>query len=299
MKTIHVVEDTLPQAWETAVVRCWSEGASFMTQYDKAGDPPSKDVMAMIHVRRPFEEPRIHRAFPGGLADLEKYRSEVLYGVHDYWMDDLTNANRWEYTYHQRLFAYVVPCPRCAGDGFKPDCPQCHGQRSVTIDQIDKCIEMLKTAGHTRRAQAITWQAWEDLGIGDPACLQRLWFRIEDGLLNMTADMRSNDAYKAAFMNFYAFTELQKSVAAAVGVEPGEYVHTANSFHIYGSYFNEFKGFLNLIGQRAYADRVYESSFAASFFIEACEELLTEDKMPALCRQKVKERLDQLQATAG
>lgn len=109
MKSIHIIDETLPMAWERAVVACWNQGDSFPTQYDKPNDPNSRDVTALIHVKNPFAEPRIHRAFPGGLDDLEKYRSEVLYGVHDYWMNDLTNPNRWEYTYHERLFNYTVP----------------------------------------------------------------------------------------------------------------------------------------------------------------------------------------------
>ncbi|MCY2954724.1 MAG: hypothetical protein NTU53_22560, partial [Planctomycetota bacterium] len=84
MRSIHIVQDTLPVAWEKAVVACWEQGESFPTQYDKANDPNSRDGIATIHVRKPFSEPRIHRAFPGGLDDLEKYRAEVLFGVHDH-----------------------------------------------------------------------------------------------------------------------------------------------------------------------------------------------------------------------
>jgi len=84
MKSIHIVEKTLPMAWEKAVLACWKQGESFPTEYDKPNDPNSRDVVALIHVTEPFSEPRIHRAFPGGLDDLEKYRAEVLYGVHNH-----------------------------------------------------------------------------------------------------------------------------------------------------------------------------------------------------------------------
>ncbi|NLF32787.1 MAG: hypothetical protein GX591_18095 [Planctomycetes bacterium] len=96
MKSIHIVEPSLPLAWEKAVVACWETGHRFRTEYDRAGDPESRDVTALIHVTDPFAEPRIHRAFPGGLDDLEKYRSEVLYGVHDHWVDP--SVGKWEYT---------------------------------------------------------------------------------------------------------------------------------------------------------------------------------------------------------
>jgi len=107
MKSVHVIEELLPAAWEKAVIACWEQGENFPTEYDHDGDPNSRDVSVLIHVTKPFEEPRIHRAFPGGLDDLEKYRSEVLFGVHDHWVDPA--AGKWEYTYHERIFEYQVP----------------------------------------------------------------------------------------------------------------------------------------------------------------------------------------------
>lgn len=295
MKSIHIVEETLSMAWEKAVLETWNNGATFPTQYDKDGDPNSRDVSAMIHVTKPFSEPRIHRCFPGGLDDLEKYRAEVLYGVHDHWIDPA--AGKWEYTYHERLRSYKVVCDKCNGGGylgnslFRPGkCPTCNGIGIREIDQIANCIEMLKGCPYTRRAEAVTWQVWNDLGIGDPACLQILWFRIENGRLNMNCHIRSNDAFKAGFMNMFAFTELQLEVAKAIGVEAGEYCHIADSFHIYGSYFDEFKGFVETVKNRTVADRVFDTSLAIPMFIDGCNTLLDEglpqDKMKIMQDRK-------------
>jgi thymidylate synthase len=130
--------------------------------------------------------------------------------------------------------------------------------------------------------------------------LQRLWFRIEasdDGggpRLNMVAHMRSNDAFKAAFMNMYAFTELQRYVADRIGVACGQYVHVADSFHIYGSYFDEFEGFLSLVNQRSKDELCYESEFAAEFFTDGVQELLDEPDMPEDKRTVLQERLAEL-----
>lgn len=276
MKTIHIIEKTIPMAWERAVIAAWEQGESFPTQYDKPDDPNSRDVIAMIHVTDPASEPRIHRAFPGGLDDLEKYRDEVIYGVHDHWVDP--SQGKWEYTYHGRLFAYDVP-----------GLPE-------PINQIEKCIEMLKDCSYTRRAQAVTWKAWEDLGIHDPACLQRIHFRIQNSKLNMTIHIRSNDAYKAAFMNMYAFVELQSYVASRVGIPVGEYCHIADSFHIYGSYFNEFKGFLQLVAKRSQQDRVWSTDYAIPMFIEGCDALLREPDMPASKKDLIQNRKKELEA---
>ena len=274
MQSIHIVADSLPEAWERAVIETWEKGAEFETAYDKEGDPKSKDVTALIHVKNPFAEPRIHRAFPGGLDDLEKYRMEVLHGVHDHWVDPANG--KWNYTYHERLFGYKLP-----GSNFK-------------VDQIALCIDELKKTPHTRRAQAVTWQVWNDLGYEHASCLQRLWFRVENGKLNMCIHIRSNDAYKAAFMNMHAFTELQRWVAWQVGVEVGEYIHIADSFHIYGSYFSEFEGFLNAYKSRSFEDRIWDTSFAVPMFIDGCNTLLAEPDMPNEMMPIIRERLNTL-----
>jgi len=298
MKSIYVVSKTLPEGWENAVVRTWNEGASFRTEYDKTGDPESKDVTLMLHVKEPFSEPRIHRGFPGGLDDLEKYVMEVIYGIHDHWINP--TEGKWEYTYHERLFDYKLDAKEMFGGRIEqlrkleqielthkdatPD--TIYAQHAFAIentyrivDQIASVIEKLKEAPHTRRAQAVTWQVWNDIGIHDPTCLQRMWFRCENGRLNMNIHIRSNDAYKAGFMNMYAFTELQKWVAQQVGVEVGEYIHIADSFHIYGSYFNEFEGFLKMVKNRTWEDRTWTTSFAVPMFIDGCNILLGESDM--------------------
>lgn len=277
MQTLYIREKSLPVAWERAVVRTWEEGARFRTEYDKPDDPESRDACVLVHVTEPFAEPRIHKAFPGGLEDLEVYRAEVLYGVHDHWI--APEEGKWEYTYHERLFQYRVP-------GI-----------AEPVDQIAAVVAKLREVPHTRRAQAVTWQAWQDIGIHDPACLQRFWFRIEDGRLNLVIHIRSNDAFKAAFMNMYAFTELQRMVAQEVDAEPGEYVHIADSFHIYGSYFTQFEGFLKLIEARP--DRYFTTEFATMIFLDGAKRVLAEDDLPPDKRAAMEKRLAELQAAIG
>jgi len=197
--TLSVSGKNLPEAWEKAVLACWRNGVAIKTEYDKPGDPPSRDCTMLWTVEDPFAEPRIHRAFPGGLEDLEIYRQEVVDGVHDHWI--CPEEGKWTYTYHKRLFAYEI-----------------EGQ---AIDQISALVDKLAQVGHTRRAQAITWNPKLDPPTYDPPCLQRLWCRLledEQGglVLNMNAHWRSRDAYKAAYMNVFALTDLQRVIAARV-----------------------------------------------------------------------------------
>jgi thymidylate synthase len=271
MAYVYVNEETLPAAWERAVVRCWEEGDRARTEYDKAGDPESRDCTAMIVARRPFAEPRIHRAFPGSLEDLEIYRQEVVLGIHDHWVDPA--SGKWSYTYHQRMFGYDI---------------HDRAGREQKINQFDYIIAKLAEAPHTRRAQAITWKVDVDPTVEDPACLQRMWFRIVGDELRLNVHMRSNDAFKAAFMNMWAFTDLQRYVAEEVAKRTGRqlrigpYCHIADSFHIYGSYFTDFEGFLQTLQKRTFAERVWDSTtdLVQSCFAHAREMIEKEKGLP-------------------
>ena len=255
---LKVEGETIPEVWERAVILCWEQGIRIRTEYDKADDPPSRDCSMVMVIRRPLGEPRIHRAFPGGLGDLEIYRQEVVDGIHDDWIDP--DEGKWSYTYHQRLFAF-----------------EHEGER---IDQIDYIIRKLAETNFTRRAQAITWDVKTDRVVSDPPCLQRLWCRLTgdgDGglVLNMNGHWRSRDAYKAAFMNLFALTDLMRVIGERLAertstrVTLGRYAEFVDSFHIYGSYFKEFEGFLGTVKKRRFKERVWDTKFAEPYFEEA------------------------------
>jgi len=281
LKTINIVEDTIPAAWEKAVIETWTNGAEFPTDYDKPGDPPSRDASAQILVTNPFKEPRIHRAFPGGLDDLWKYREEVINGIHDHWCEP--NSTKWSYTYHRRLAQY--PIVRIfAPDGKEKDPeidtidPSIDKFEVDRVNQLEDIIADLKRAGFSRRAVAGLWRPYFDIKHPDPPCFNEMQCRISnDKKLVLQILIRSNDAFKAGFMNMFAFTELQKEIAARLGVEPGEYCHHAFSFHIYGSYFSEFQGFLDTLKKRPkFEDRTYTTEYAQDFFNEGRLALLND-----------------------
>ncbi|HEX9935076.1 MAG TPA: thymidylate synthase [bacterium] len=261
---------SLAEAWEQSLIHLYQDGCDVRTEYDKPGDPPSKDCSMVVVVEHPLEEPMIHKDFPGGLDDLQEYVLEVLEGIKDHCIRPSGSGpedTRWEYTYHQRLFEYTV-----AGEA-KP------------FDQIAILAEKLARTPHTRRAQAITWKVWEDNFCYDPACLQSFWCRLledtEGGwVLNANVRFRSNDAYKAAFMNMFALVRLQQLIAERITalsgrpVRLGRYVHQADSYHLYGSYFKDFtERFLLAQKTRTFEER--------TFHYAAVKELM-EDAIPAI-----------------
>ncbi|MFQ6096845.1 MAG: thymidylate synthase [Armatimonadota bacterium] len=287
---IAVTGETLPEAWEKSVLELWEKGVRIPTEYDKDDDPRSRDATMTICVIEPFKEPRIHRAFPGGLEDLEKYRQEVVEGVHDHWI--IPEEGKWTYTYHQRLFAYGSKL-----EFFSPfektgllayvDGDDHSTEPIPPVNQIEYIAQKLASVPHSRRAQAITWIPFADPPTDDPPCLQRIWCRLtRQGtrlLLNMNTHWRSRDAYKAAFMNMWAMTDLQARIADRIAqlrgeeVTPGRYVDISDSYHIYGAYFEEFENrFLKSIRERSFEDRIWTTEFAEPFFEIAREELAAE-----------------------
>ena len=242
----------IAEAWENSLVLLNKKGCDIKTMYDKPDDPPSKDATMMITIMNPLAEPMIHKDFPGGLEDLQEYVMEVVEGIKNHLVRDPNDPNdtRWEYTYNERLFKYRVP------------------GTSEIYDQIEIIAKKLAETPYSRRAQAITWKVWEDNVCYDPACLQSIWCRLTQErnvfYLNTNVRFRSNDAYKAAFMNMFALVQLQKKIADRISelsgkkVKLGRYVHIVDSYHIYGSYFNEFKErFINGLSRRSFEERTY------------------------------------------
>lgn len=260
---ISITADCLPEAWEKAVLAVWEKGLEVKTQYDKSEDPPSKDATVIVSVTDPFNEPRIHKNFPGGPEELESYRLEVVNGIHDHWINPA--AGKWTYTYHERLFAYSPVEDIRNADAPKP---------FEKIDQIQYIIDRLARAGHSRRAQAITWMPTADPKTDDPPCLQRIWCRLVPDKanqlsLNMNTHWRSRDLYKAWFMNVYALTDLQRIIAEQISqkmdqpVKVGRYVDISDSLHIYGSYFDEVAGEVAKMRQSPFTERAWESTHPA------------------------------------
>lgn len=242
LPVIKVENGGIAEVWENSLLALWNKGVDIKTEYDRADKPPSKDSTMIMVVNQPFSEPRIHLGFPGGPEDLEKYRQEIVHGIHDHWINP--DEGKWTYTYHDRLFNYHLP-----------------ENVNAKVNQIDYIIKKLSATSYSRRAQAITWIPSCDPNTDDPPCLQRVWcriFRESSGLyLVMNTHWRSRDAYRAAFMNLFGLTELQKYIAEQISkkinkkVKVGRYVDISDSYHIYGESFADFTDrFLNILKKR-------------------------------------------------
>lgn len=305
---------SLAEAWENAMIGLYSYGCEIRTQYDtkdKNGnyiDPPSKDCSILISTEAPTSEPMIHMGgIPGGFEDLEEYVQEVRDGIKDHWIRNPLDPDdtRWQYTYHERLFAYQVPLSEF--DNFLCNLEPAEKEKFyeketshflldhdyvkiiekeindkkqsfVQINQIEYVIEKLANQPFTRQAQAITWQPFMDTDIYDPACLQSMWFRIlsnekDQPKLNMNIRFRSRDAYDASFMNCFAFIHIMEYVASEVSkrtgkeIKIGRYIDESDSFHIYGKRIADFENrFLENLFNREFSGRTFFRKDAEPFF---------------------------------
>ena len=305
---LSVFGETIPRAYEKAIKEVWEKGVSVRTEYDRPGDPPSRDATVIITVENPFGQPRFHRSFADGLGGLSEYVMEVVHGAHDYWVKPKeeilkgveSKDTRWTYTYHGRLFEYEI--------------------EDTVVDQVDYMVKKLSETPYSRRAQAITWNTKLDPPTDDPPCLQRIWGRLienEEGALvfNMNTHWRSRDLYKAWFENVIALTTLMRKIAERISEETsrqvrlGRYVDISDSLHIYGSYFRELEGdpkkgiksFFELLESRSYEERTWTSDFVRPHFIDDGVSkglrpmLAREHDMPQEVRQSIAEELEAME----
>jgi len=255
---------SLAETFEKALTALYVEGVRVRTQYDKEGDPLSVDATMNMTILDPMSDPMIHKAFPGGIADLREYVFE-LEGRKDSWVKAINDPDdtRWEYTYHGRLQNYGQWKEK------KED-----GSTAFTgqfkVDQVEYVIDKLCKQPFTRQAQMITWMPSLDLTCYDPPCLQSIWYRIlEDNQgvqwLNCNVRFRSNDAWGANFMNMFGFTMFNRTVIAdeiqkrtGKTVKLGRMNWQADSFHIYGKDIQQAEQrLINRIATSTFAERVY------------------------------------------
>jgi len=278
--TLHVVGDSIPQAYYRAMKAVWENGLPIRTEYDRrdgAGafiDPTSRDARVLIEVKDPFAQPRFP---PISFCEIGVYIAEIL-GLKDYRvvpMDRLKEAvtgelcaQEWPYTYHQRLFAH----------------PDADGS---IVDQMALAVERLLKTPYTRRAVATTSVPNIDPFLKeDIPCLREVQLRCPQDaggkfVLNMNTMWRSRDLFKAWGDNVIAITFMQSVVAREIARRSGQdtvvgsYADYSTSLHIYGQDFGAVGGDAER-GLQSFFDTFDEESFMARSLTseQACEMLV-------------------------
>ncbi len=152
---------------------------------------------------------------------------------------------------------YIPGYEKEAVDGVIPGAygPRIFSMRNG-IDQLDNITKLLEWKPTSKRAVIQFFNA-EDIALDYSAargdgfiypevpCTVSLQFHLREGLLHLSANMRSNDAYKGLPHDVFCFTMIQEMMARRLRVEPGEYLHYAGSMHIYDTDLDEIRGYIS------------------------------------------------------
>lgn len=115
-----------------------------------------------------------------------------------------------------------------------------YGERLGESHQLEAAVRTLRDDPASRQAVAIIWREFDmDLGQAHNLCTIGMQFLMRRGELHMATHMRSNDAWHGLPYDIQQFTAIQCSVAASLEVEVGQYVHTANSLHLYEQHWEK------------------------------------------------------------
>lgn len=209
----------LPDAYHKALVQlaCYGEIVDCSDYNTRC-----KEIGMTMVVEHPLLEPMISKFMVGGAQDLQQYLMEMLDGILDFRV-----GNGWDYTYHDRM----VSSPYWTAE---------YGL--LYRSQLDFIVNELKRNPSSRRAFIDLRINNKDMYNDDPPCLCSIQYFIRQGKLDCSVTFRSNDAFRATFMNAFALIMLQQRIAKELNVEVGTYTHRANSFHVYENCWDALDG---------------------------------------------------------
>lgn len=111
-----------------------------------------------------------------------------------------------------------------------------HGSYGARVaGRLGDLVELLEHDPDTRQAVLTIYDSRSDLGAAkrDIPCTLSLHFMRHGDTLQVRATMRSNDLWLGTPYDMVQFAVLQASIAQALGLVPGLYVHSAGSLHLY------------------------------------------------------------------
>jgi len=184
------------------------------------------NFMAVVEDEDP-DEPKIEPYFRFDEKYLKEYYEEIC---------SPKIPNGTIYTYGSRMRAW-------------------QGKDGEIIDQIADMIEYLKKDIYRKSALAITWIVEDELTRRyknkdkNSPCIILVQPNIQEGVLHLTAYIRSNDMFRAWPLNAFGLRKLQKIIVSSLGVEMGSLTTISNSAHIYQDNWNETKELLEKYGK--------------------------------------------------
>ncbi len=183
------------------------------------------NLIAVVEDENP-EEPKMEEYFRFTEEYLKKYYGEIC-------SDKIPEGTL--YTYGSRL------------RGWKGKDEDKEVQK---IDQIADMIEYLKKDTYRKSALAQTWIVEDELTRRylnkdkSSPCIILVQPNIQDGVLHLTAYIRSNDMFRAWPLNAFGLRKLQKIISDELGVDIGTLTTISCSAHLYEDCWQETKEIL-------------------------------------------------------
>lgn len=111
----------------------------------------------------------------------------------------------------------------------------CYGKRVNHL--ISRFVDKLKNDKDTRQAILTIYCNDFKSKTKDTPCTLNLHCMIRNNKLNLHVYMRSNDFIWGTQYDVFNFTMFQEVIANELGIDVGEYYHTASSLHVYEQHF--------------------------------------------------------------
>lgn len=135
-----------------------------------------------------------------------------------------------------------------------------YGQYIFGEGQFDWVVDELTRDRDSRRASIILLKKEHAFADNkDMVCTYSMNFRIRSGTLNVSVNMRSNDAVFGTTNDVFSFFVVHRMVLAALWfggyreLNPGSYVHKVDSLHVYERHWNMIESIVSK-GEAAYSE---------------------------------------------
>lgn len=211
-KSVQVVRgQTVAETWVKLLHVIWRFGTVSSTHYESQ----QKEILNLISIvsAEDSDNPDLPEFLHTTREGLDRYIPTVLEASPaGSLVDDGTGP---KYTYGDRIRAHFG------------------------VDQLEKIVEKLAREPESRSAVISLWDARTDWRGGGSPCLNHIWVRLADGVVTLTAVIRSNDMFTAWPENAFSLRALQgqiaRDIASRLGRDLclGDLVIVSESAHIY------------------------------------------------------------------
>ena len=109
------------------------------------------------------------------------------------------------------------------------------------IDQLAEVLQQLRTDPDSRRMIVSAWNVTQLAEMSLPPCHILFQFYVSNGRLSCQLYQRSADIFLGVPFNIASYALLLHLVAATVGLQVGEFIHTLGDAHIYVNHLEAIK----------------------------------------------------------